>query len=280
MAPGRPLDPFRNCLALGGLPYAFNREYLGIPGGKSASPFTWELYEQATQVYVPLVRPGPAFLPNREDIRTWPCFRPLIIAHDVGRSRDRSTAIIGGNCPYGPSLLGIGELEELPQGLCGSARASALAVIDRRYNCNAIIVVDLSNDPTYAEALFEVFGERVIGLHITRNGDGMNVERRPVKNRAILVYTIGPTYLLELFNAELQANQVRFVDGPMMRRAYQQLAGLEIELRDTGTVYKCLPGHHDGAARHPHLQSWIRPIEERHRPRSRRQQGDPWKAFV
>jgi hypothetical protein len=79
-------------------------------------------------------------------------------------------------------------------------------------------VVDLSNDLTYAEALFEVFGERVIGLDITRNGDGMNVERRPVKNRAMLVYTIGRTYLLELFHVELQANQVRFVDGPMMRR--------------------------------------------------------------
>jgi hypothetical protein len=139
----------------------------------------------------------------------------------VGTVRPQSSA---GNCPYGPRLLGIGELEELPQGLCGSARASALAVIDRRYNCNAIIVVDLSNDPTYAEALFEVFGERVIGLHITRNGDGMNVERRPVKNCAMLVYAIGRTYLLELFHAELQANQVRFVDGPMMRCAYQQLA--------------------------------------------------------
>ncbi len=147
-------------------------------------------------------------------------------------------------------------------------------------------VVDLSNDPTYAEALFEVFGERVTDLHITRNGDGMNVERRPVKNRAMLVYTIGRTYLLELFHAELQANQVRFVDGPMMRRAYQQLADLEIELRDTGTIYKCLPGRNDDlgrscammvwAARHPHLQSWIRPIEDRHRPRSRRPQGNPF----
>jgi hypothetical protein len=41
-------------------------------------------------------------------------------------------------------LLGIGELEELPQGLCDSARASALAAIDRRYYSNALIVVDLS----------------------------------------------------------------------------------------------------------------------------------------
>jgi len=33
---------------------------------------------------------------NRDDPKTWGCFRPLIIAHDVGRSCDRSTAVIGG----------------------------------------------------------------------------------------------------------------------------------------------------------------------------------------
>ena len=70
---------------------------------------------------------------NRDDPNTWPCFRPLIIAHDVGRSRDRSTAVVGGLGPFEPSLVGIKEAEELPQGLYGSARASALAVIDRRY---------------------------------------------------------------------------------------------------------------------------------------------------
>ena len=115
---------------------------------------------------------------------TWPYFRPLIIAHDVGRSRDRSTAVIGGNCPVGPRLLGIKELEELPKGLYGSARASALAAIDRRYNNNALIVADLSNDATYAETLFDTFGPaRVIGLQISRSGDGMTPERRPVRNR-------------------------------------------------------------------------------------------------
>ena len=66
---------------------------------------------------------------NLEDPNTWPCFKPLIIAHDVGRSRDRSTAVIGGNCPFQPRLLGIKELEELPLGLYGSARASALATL-------------------------------------------------------------------------------------------------------------------------------------------------------
>jgi len=113
---------------------------------------------------------------HRDDPNTWPVFKPLIIAHDVGRSRDRSTAVVGGLGPFEPTLIGIKEAEELPQGLYGSRRASALAAIDRRYNNNALIVADLSYDPTYAEVLFETFGPRVIGLTISRNGDGMNGE--------------------------------------------------------------------------------------------------------
>ena len=214
---------------------------------------------------------------NRDDPNTWPIFRPLIIAHDVGRSRDRSTAVIGGNSPVQPRLLGIKELVELPQGLYGSPRASALATIDRNYNCNALIVADLSNDPTYAETLLETFGARVIGLQITRAGEGMNPERRPVKNSSMLIYTIGRSYLLELFHAELQADQVRFVDGPMSRRAYEQLNGLETEMRKSGIVYSCPPGQHDDlgiscamlawAARHPHLSAWVDTASFERRPR-------------
>jgi hypothetical protein len=48
-------------LALGEV--AFKCEYLGIPMGGQASPFTWELYEAATRVHVPLVPPGPALGP-------------------------------------------------------------------------------------------------------------------------------------------------------------------------------------------------------------------------
>jgi hypothetical protein len=44
--------------------HVFNREYLGIPGGAAASPFTWELYEQAIYIHVPKVPPGPAFAPS------------------------------------------------------------------------------------------------------------------------------------------------------------------------------------------------------------------------
>ena len=43
----------------------FKREYLGVPMGGQASPFTWELYEGATQVHVPLVPSGAAFGPPR-----------------------------------------------------------------------------------------------------------------------------------------------------------------------------------------------------------------------
>jgi hypothetical protein len=43
--------------------HEFKREYLGIPLGGQASPFTWELYERATHAHVPLVPPGPAFGP-------------------------------------------------------------------------------------------------------------------------------------------------------------------------------------------------------------------------
>ncbi len=44
----------------------FMREYFGIPLGAEASPFSWDLYERATQVHVPLVQPGPAFQPPAE----------------------------------------------------------------------------------------------------------------------------------------------------------------------------------------------------------------------
>ena len=40
----------------------FKREYLGIPESDKASPFTWELYDQAITAHNPLVPPGPAFV--------------------------------------------------------------------------------------------------------------------------------------------------------------------------------------------------------------------------
>jgi hypothetical protein len=211
------------------------------------------------------------------------------MAHDVGRSRDRSTAVIGGNCPVGPRLLGIKELEELPKGLYGSPRASALAAIDRRHNNDTVIVADLSNDATYAEVLFETFGTRVIGLQISRFGDGMTPERRPVRDGAMLVYTIGRTQLIELFHTEMQNRLVRFVDGPMSLRAFEQLANLQTEIRQSGIVYTCPPGKHDDlgisccmlawAARHQHLPEWAR-ILERSRIIRKPRQSHGWGAFT
>jgi len=46
--------------------HVFMREYLGVPGGENASPFTWDLYERATQFNPPLVAAGPAFSPPVE----------------------------------------------------------------------------------------------------------------------------------------------------------------------------------------------------------------------
>jgi hypothetical protein len=43
---------------------AFKREYLGIPAGEKVSPFTWDLYENAIKVRVPLVPAGSAFAPK------------------------------------------------------------------------------------------------------------------------------------------------------------------------------------------------------------------------
>jgi hypothetical protein len=43
----------------------FKREYLGIPAGSHTSPFTWELYERATHIHVPVVPPGPVFTPSQ-----------------------------------------------------------------------------------------------------------------------------------------------------------------------------------------------------------------------
>jgi hypothetical protein len=215
---------------------------------------------------------------NRDDPKTWGCFRPLIIAHDVGRGCDRSTAVIGGLAPFDQNLIGIQQAHELPQGSYGSERASELAAIDRHYESEALIVADLSYDPTYAEVLHQTFGPRVVGLQISRHGDGTTFERRRVNHSAMLVYTVGRSYLLDSFRSLLQSGQVRIVNGPTTRRAYEQLMGLETEMRESGIVYRCLSGQHDDlgiscamlvwAARHPHLRGWVQITETARRPRT------------
>ena len=135
----------------------FKREYLGIPAGSQVSPFTYELYERATQTPVH---------PNM-----WDFFRPHIIAHDVGHTKDRSTAVIGGPSPLAPGLDRHKGVRGTTTRVVGNSRADALSMIDRRYDYKALIIVDLTYDPSYADLLFERFGPRVIGVQITSAGD-------------------------------------------------------------------------------------------------------------
>jgi hypothetical protein len=210
-----------------------------------------------------------------DDPQTWPSCRPLIIAHDVARSRDYSTAVIGGLSPFSSDLIGILQARELPQNLYGTARASALAEIDRHYHSNGLIVADLSQDPSYAEPLYQAFGRRVIGLHITRYGDGMQHEIRQVRDGAMPIYTIGRTFLFDFLHGEFQARQIKLSKGPDVTRAYQQLTELEVELRDSGRIYACPVGGHDDlaismamvawASRHPHLHAWMNVLHPRPR---------------
>jgi hypothetical protein len=237
----------------------FKREYLGVPAGSQVSPFTSELYKRATQAPVH---------PNM-----WDFFKPHIIAHDVGHTKDRSTAVIGGPSPLASGLIGMKGFEELPQGLSGNTRAEALAMIDSRYP-KGLIIVDLTYDPSYADILVERFGERVIGLQITSTGDKIdNFEVRQLKWGRILVYKVSRTYLIDLLLREMQNELVRIQHGANSVRAYEQLMCLEIEFKQNRMVFKCPGGHHDDlamscamlvwAAQHPHLSRWCWSLEQR-----------------
>ena len=250
----------------------FKREYLGVPAGSQVSPFTYDLYERATQT--PVHR------------NMWDFFKPHIIAHDVGHKKDRSTAVVGGPSPLAPGVIGMKEFEELPQGLSGNTRADALAMNDSRYH-KALIIVDLSYDPSYADILVERFGERVIGLQITSTGDTLdNWEVRQLKRGRILVYKVSRTYLLDLLLREMQNETIRILPGADSLRAYEQLMRLEIEFKQNRMVYKCPVGHHDDlamscamlvwAAHHPHLQRWCWPLEQRARPKRPAPSASGW----
>ena len=116
------------------------------------------------------------------------------------------------------------EFTELRQGLYGSARANELAVIDRKLGSRNLIVADLSNDPTYAEILFAMFGARVIGLHITRSGDGMSCEcsagqewlHSRLHHRSLLSCSISCT-------RKCATTRVRILHGATAMQAYEQL---------------------------------------------------------
>lgn len=221
---------------------------------------------------------------NPDDPSTWLLKIP-IIAHDVGRTNDRSTAVIGGHCPFnlGTPVVGVQEVLELPLELYGSELANALAAIDQHYDRNCLIVADLSNDPTYTETLFDTFGRRVIGVTIGRHGDGMTWETRRVRSGAVLVYQVGRTFLFDQLLAALRDRRVRFAPTADSKRAYEQLTKLELQRRESGNVYTSPLGHDDlaisvamlvWAARHPHLEPWTRPIFDAHLPKRKRQPFD------
>ena len=104
----------------------YKREFLGIPAGGPVSPFIWEWFDRATQTAV------------HDD--AWQLFKPTLIVHDVGCTKNRSTAVVGGRTILAPGLSLLKQFEELPQGLIGSARAEALAAIDRLYWGKALIL--------------------------------------------------------------------------------------------------------------------------------------------
>ena len=265
----------------------FKREYLGIPAGSHTSPFTWDHYDRATRIFTPEMAARCRGL-QPEDPMTWPIFRPLIIAHDVARSNDRSTALIGGRSPFQPPLTGITFGGELPQGKYGRALANELAAVDRTFECNALIIADVSRDDSYAEILYQIFGRRLIGLQISRHGEGSQQIMREVQNGVIPIFTVGRTYLFDLLLGEFQANQVRLSHDADLRRGFEQLTKLEIEYRQTGKVYVCPVGQHDDlaitlamlvwAAQHPHLSFWARALEQR--PPRKRRESFGWAAFT
>ena len=239
----------------------FKREYLGIPAGAQVSPFTSELYERATQTSVH---------PNM-----WDFFRPHIIAHDVGHTNDRSTAVIGGPSSLAPGLIGVSKFEELPQGLSGHARVEALAMHDRDCGYKSLIIADLSYDPSYAELLLErIGGQRIIGIQITSSGDTIDHwEPWYLKHGTIRVYKVPRSVLLNALLLDMERDVFRIRADANSLRAYEQLMRLEIEFKQNRMIYKCPPGHHDDlavswailawAARHPHLGLWTRVLEPR-----------------
>ncbi len=202
------------------------------------------------------------------DPATWGFYRPSFIVHDVGIRRNSSTAVVGGFCPNSRlDLIGIGDIVEFPIGQTSHQRLSTLAGIDLQHSRNSMIIADVSNEQAYAELLHQSFGPRLIGVHIGRSGDGMQVQLRPSPLGMMPVYPIGRTYLIEQFSTHVEAGRVCFADYQQGQRAFQQLANLAVEARESGRVYTCAPGQHDDlgiscallvwAAKHPQLQGWI-----------------------
>jgi len=244
---------------------AYKREFLGIPAGGPVSPFTWDYFDRASQ----------SFGDSEIDEKIWNFFKPTIVAHDVAHAKDRSTAVVGGLSMLAPNSCLLKEFEELPLGLLGSDRADALAArIDRLYGCKSLIFADLSCDTSYGEILLERFGfERVIGIKITSSGAGMDLDYLRFSNGALRLIRVGRSDLLDTLLSHLHENRVRILDGQASRHAYEQLTMLEMEYKQSGTIYRCASHRHDDlaismaivvwAAQHPLLSELYRPLLQR-----------------
>ena len=218
-----------------------------------------------------------------DDPRTWR-FRPQILVHDVGTIQDRSTAVVGGVGAFEPNPpIGVAHLEELPIGLRGTARANALAEVDKKYWSNNLIITDFSNDLSYAEQMSEMFGARVIRVSIGPSGDGNGFTRIPVPHGAMLKYSIGRTFLFDRLLSVMEVGGLKLTPGdPVAKQAFAQLADLEVQVTNSGNrIYACQPSKHDDlaisltllvwAARHPHSNEWVKLA----RPRSARDKPAP-----
>jgi hypothetical protein len=95
---------------------------------------------------------------------------------------------------------------------------------------------------------------------------------------------------LDLLLQKLRSDQIRLADGLMARRAFEQLNALELEQTENRVRYICLPAQHDDlaislamlawAADHAQFkQFWVRPIEDRYRPKAKASKYG-WKSFV
>ena len=213
-----------------------------------------------------------------KDPLSLPC-RPYIIAHDVGGSRDRSTAVIGGPVPYHPDIT-IRESHQLPTCRFGSDRAAELRRIDQSYEHKTLLVFDVSNDSTYGEILLSMFPRRLLGIQITSSGDGMELDHRFYANGCLPILKVGRTQLLEHLHLHLEEGQIRVADNDNNRTAYNELNRLQVEARQRGRVYSCPGGEHDDLAiswamlvffaKHPVLRQFVRVLERNSVPRPQR----------
>lgn len=206
-----------------------------------------------------------------QDALSQPC-RPYIIAHDVGGSRDRSTAVIGGPVPYHPAIT-IRESHQLPNGRFGSDRADELQNIDRSLDYKTLVVFDVSNDSTYGETLLPMFPGRLLGMQITSSGDGMALDHRNYANGCLPILKVGRTELLEHLHLCMEEDRIRVADNDGNRTAYNELSRLQVEARQRGRVYSCPASEHDDLAiswamlvffaRHPIFPNFVRRLEPR-----------------